>query len=61
MKKWFNSRVVWLKNGYSKLNGYFCCIFWWQLFITLFWFSFANLILLVIACMVWLTSLFLII
>ena len=61
IKKWFNNSLIKLRARYTKLSSYFRLLVFWQLFLTIFWFSFANLILLIIAGLLWLTSLFLII
>jgi hypothetical protein len=59
MKNKFHSFLQKAKQKYCAIRPFLLCVFFWQLFVTLFWFTTCNLLLLFVVGFVVLTNLFL--
>ena len=61
MRNWLQRTLVQLRGTFKSMLRYLICIFVWQLFLTIFFFCWSNLIILVIIGIVLLLNLFLLV
>lgn len=61
MKNWLQKSLIQMKSTFKGMLKYLACIFIWQLFLTIFFFSGTNLVILIIVGIILLTNIFLII